>query len=167
MCGLSGAIVVAVVDMLDDCFAGPKTIVVGHVVEEEQEVVGRGGGSLIDLRDFWRILAHVAGAGGDGAVHTHTLMIGAVPLAPAVVLAGFDVGAVMAAGDVGEGLHAEGTGVGLVGGPRLHEHFRHNTIDHGIGADCLERPLMGDVGRGKIRVPREAAEGVEVGQRQG
>ena len=50
------------------------------------------------------------------------LCVGAVPLAPAVVLAGLDVGAVVAAGDVGERLHAEGAGVVLVGGPGLHEH---------------------------------------------
>ena len=41
-------------------------------------------------------------------------VVGAVPLAPAVALAGFDFGAVVAAGDVGQRLQSQRTGVALV-----------------------------------------------------
>ena len=36
----------------------------------------------------------------------------------------------------------------------------------GIVADGLARPLVGDLFRGEIGVPREAAEGVEIGEGQ-
>ena len=121
--GLRGALVVAVVDVLDDGFSVVQFVGVGHVVEEEQQVVGRGGGGLVDLRDFWRVLADVARAGGDGAIHADAFVIGAVPLAPAVVFAGLDVRAVVAAGDVGERLQAERAGVVFVRGPDFASAF--------------------------------------------
>ena len=53
LCGLRGAVVVRVVEILDDGFAVVKLVSVGHVVEEEEQVVWSGGGGLVDLRDFW------------------------------------------------------------------------------------------------------------------
>ena len=91
-------------------------------MEEQQQIVGRGRGVLVELRNAGRILTRVACAHGDGAIHADAFMIGAMPLAPAVVLAAFNAGAVVAAGDVGERLQAERAGVVHVGGPRLHEH---------------------------------------------
>ena len=102
---------------------------------------------LVNLRHFGRILACVAGAGRDAAVHADARVVGAVPLAPAVVFAGFDVGAVVAAGDVGEGLHAQRAGVVLIGRPGLHEHLVDRADHFGVGADGLARPLGGNLFR--------------------
>ena len=112
-----------IVDVLDDGFALVEFVRVRHVMEEEKQVVGRGGSGFVDLRNLGRILADKAGAGGDGAVYADTFMIGLVPLAPAVALAGLDVGAVVAAGNVGERLQAERAGVAFVRGPGLHQHL--------------------------------------------
>ena len=62
------------------------------MVEEEQQFVGRGRERFVDFRDGRAILADVAGAGGDGAVHADSFFVGAMPLAPAVFFGGFDVG---------------------------------------------------------------------------
>jgi hypothetical protein len=64
-------------------------------MHEEQQVVGAGGERLVDCGELRRILADVAGAGGDGAVHADAFAVGAEPLAPAVALGGFDAGAVV------------------------------------------------------------------------
>ena len=47
--GLRRALVVAVVDVLDDGLAVVQLVGVGHVVEEEEQVVGGGGQGLVDL----------------------------------------------------------------------------------------------------------------------
>ena len=109
-------------------------------------------------------MADVTCAGGDGAIHAYAVVIGAVPLTPAIVFAGLDVGAVVAAGDVGQGLEAERAGVAFIRGPALHQHFCDGADDGRIGRDGLARPLVGDLFGGEIRVPRETAEGVEVGE---
>ena len=83
--GLRGAIVVRVVEILDDGFAVVELIRVRHVVEEEKQVVGRGGSGLVDLRNFRLVLAGEACSGGDRAIKADAFMIGLVPLAPAVV----------------------------------------------------------------------------------
>ncbi len=74
----------------------------------------------------------------------------------------------MGAGDVGEGLQAEGAGVLLVRGPGLHEHLLDGGDDLWSGADGLLDPFRGDFVRGEIGVPGEASEGVEIceGQRR-
>ena len=83
-----GAGVVTVVEVLDDGFAVVEFVGVGDVVEEEEQLVGRGGERFINLGDFGRVLAGEACAGGDGAVHADAFVIGAMPLAPSVVFAG-------------------------------------------------------------------------------
>ena len=64
-----GAFVVGVVDVLDYGFAVVQDVGVGDVVHEEEEVVGAGVDVFVDLGEFRRVLADVAGAGGYGAVH--------------------------------------------------------------------------------------------------
>ena len=139
------ALVVDVVDVLNDGLARVQLVGPWHVVEEEQQIVGRGGGGLEHLRNFGGILAGEAGSGGHAAVHADALGIVAVPLAPAVPLAGFDVRPVVAAGDVGERLRAEEARVVHVGRPRLHEHFVNGRDDVRIVADRLPGPLFGDL----------------------
>ncbi len=163
-CGLGGAVVVTVVDVLDDGFAVVQLVGVRHVVEEDEQVVGSGGWVLVESGDFRRVLSNVAGSGGDGAVHAYSQVVGVVPLAPAVAFARFDVGAVVAASDVSEGLHAERAGVVHVGGPGLHEHLCDGSDDLRVGADGLPGPLDGDLVGGEVGVPGETAEGIEVGE---
>ena len=73
-------------------------------MQEEQQIVGAVGKRFPPARHRGRILADVAGAAGGGAVHADAFFVGAMPLAPAVAFAGFDVHAIMIAGDVGERL---------------------------------------------------------------
>ena len=72
----------------------------------------------------------------------------------------------MAAGDVGECLHAEGAGVVHIGRPGLHEHLGDGGDNFRLVADRLAGPLLGNLLGGQVRVPREAAEGVEIGHGQ-
>ena len=84
MRGLLCAEVMTVVDVLDHGFAVVELVGVRHVVEEKQQVVGCGGGGLVHLRHFGRILTHEAGSRRDGAVHADAQVVGAMPLAPAI-----------------------------------------------------------------------------------
>ena len=81
---------------------------VRHVMHEEQQVVRTVVSSDSYIwRTGRRILADVAGAGRDRAIHADALVVGAMPLSPAVALRRFDRDAVVIADDVGERLQAE------------------------------------------------------------
>ena len=49
--GNARPLVVRVVEILDDRLSVMQLVGVGHVVEEEQQVIGRGGGGFVDLRN--------------------------------------------------------------------------------------------------------------------
>src|ERR1051326_4678888 len=83
-----GAGVVRVVDVLHDRLPGAETIRVWQMMEEDDQVLGRGCDRLVHLRDSRRILARVSRSGGDAAVHADALVVGADPLSPAVALGG-------------------------------------------------------------------------------
>src|SRR5579863_7937502 len=112
-----GAFIVGIVDVLNDSFSRVEFVCIRNVMEEEQKLVGRGRERFVDFRDWRTILADESGAGRDGAVHADSLFVGAMPLSPAVFFGGLDVRAVVAAGDVGEGLRAERAGVIFVSAP--------------------------------------------------
>ena len=78
------AFVMRIINVLDDGFAGMKHVSVRDVMEKEQQLVGRRSWRFVELRNERRILSHITGASGDAAIHADTVMIGAVPLAPAV-----------------------------------------------------------------------------------
>ena len=63
-------------------------------------------------------------------------MVGALLLNPAVALAGFDVGAVMATGYVGECLHPKRPGVVHIDRPGLHQHICDGADHGGVIADA-------------------------------
>lgn len=84
--GGGGAGVVRVVEVLDHRLAGLQHVRVGHVVEPEEEVVGGGRDLLVLGGDGGGVLACVAGAVPDGAVHADAGGVGACPLAPGVVV---------------------------------------------------------------------------------
>ena len=100
------AVVVRIVDGLDHRLAGMQLVCVWDVMEEEQQVVGTSRQRFEHCGDGGAVLADVAGSGGNGAVHAHALLIGAVPLSPAVTLGRFHVHSVVVAGDIGERLQA-------------------------------------------------------------
>ena len=89
--GLVGAIVMRIVDMLDDGLAGVEFVAIRNVVEKEKQFIGCCRQRLILFCDGWGILRGVTRASGGGAVHADAIVIGAVPLAPAVSLRGFHV----------------------------------------------------------------------------
>ena len=60
------------------------------------------GERLVDLADGRRILADVAGAGRDRAIHPDTFFVGAVPLSPPVALRRLYRHAVVIADDIGQ-----------------------------------------------------------------
>jgi hypothetical protein len=141
------AFVVGVVDMLDYGFAVMDDMRVRDVVHEEEQIIGAGAEVLIDLCKLRWILADVAGAGSDGAVHADSGVavwaagaIASEPLAPAVALGGFDAGTEVVAEDVGEGADAEVAGVLLVGMPGLKLEVVDRGDDLGIVAEGEARP---------------------------
>src|SRR5256885_12869836 len=96
-----------IVDVLDDGFAGMKHVSVRDVMEKEEQVVGRLSWRFVELGNERRVLSDITGAAGDGAIHSNAVVVGAVPLAPAVFFRRFDSRAVMAAKNVCERLHPE------------------------------------------------------------
>ncbi len=135
-------------------------------MQEEQQIVGAGGERLVNLGDGRAILADVAGAGGHRAIHADAVFVGAMPLAPAVALGGFDVYAVVIAGDIGEGLQAERSGVVLIGAPGTELQGDDGFIHLGVAAERQAGPLVGDAARGKIGIPGEPSVAVEVRLRE-
>ena len=158
-----GAFVMRIVDVLDHRFAGMQAVRIRDVVHEKQQIVRAGFERFVDPGHLRPVLADEAGAGGDGAVHAGAFGIGAVPLSPAVALGGLDVHAIVVAGDVGEGLETERTGVVFVGAPGAEENAADGRGGFAIRAEGEARPLVRDFLRAQVGVPREAAESVEIG----
>jgi hypothetical protein len=70
--------------VLNDGFAGVQEVGVGDVVEKEKQFVGSCGKRFMRPHDWRRILADKARARGYGAIHTDTVVVGAVPLPPGI-----------------------------------------------------------------------------------
>src|SRR5450756_201281 len=107
------SLVMRIVEMLDHRLAGVKFVGIGNMVEEEQQLVGTGFQGFVHLGNNWTVLSSVAGAFGDGTLHAGALIVGIVPLAPAVAFGGFDADAVVVANNISEGLEAERAGIVL------------------------------------------------------
>ena len=90
----------------------------------------------------------------------------AMPLSPAVALGGFDAGAVMDFNDVRQSTHAQRAGVIFVGGPRFQLHVANRFDDLRIMAKGQLRPFFRDLSAAQIRIPRQAAEAVEIRHRE-
>ena len=92
---------------------------VRHVMHEEQQIVRTRLERFVHRAHRPAVLADESGAGRDRAIHADALVVGAVPLSPAVALGRFDGDAVVIADDVGQRLQPERAGVVLVGRPRV------------------------------------------------
>ena len=88
--GLLCALKVRIVDVLDDRFPRVQHMGVGHVVEEEEQIVGTVRQWFVEFLDCGWVLGDEAGSRGDGAIHADGLVIGAMPLSPAIVFGGLE-----------------------------------------------------------------------------
>ena len=98
-----------------------STVRVRHMVHEEDQIVRTRRQRLVDGSHWRRILADEPGAGSRRPIHADALLVGAVPLAPAVALRRLDARPVVRARDIGQRLRAERPRVVLVGRPRLEQ----------------------------------------------
>src|SRR5215469_9504469 len=112
------AFIVGVVEVLHQGIAGVEDVSIGNMVEKQQQIVGTVGERLVDLLHIRRILTNETRSGGDRAIHADALMVGAMPLSPAVSLRGLRSRIVMISGNVGESSDAEVAGIALINVPR-------------------------------------------------
>src|ERR1700677_4892931 len=75
------AVVVGIINILNDSFAGMEIVRVRNVMEEKQKFVGSGRKRFINSCDGRTILAGESRAGRNGPVHADSLFVGAMPLA--------------------------------------------------------------------------------------
>src|SRR5256885_12159985 len=95
-----------IVDVLDDGFAGMKHVSVRNVMEKEEQVVGRLSWRFVELGNERRGLSGLNRAAGDGAVQSNAVVVGAVPLGPAVFFSRIEYRAAKSAKKVYVGLHS-------------------------------------------------------------
>src|SRR4051812_44581184 len=103
---------------------------VGHMVHEEEQLIGTGGEGFVLSCELGRILAYVSGAGGGGAIHADAIVVGSNPLTPTVAFSALDAGAEGDPEDQSETADPERAGVVFVCLPA----FQLKTVD---GADHL------------------------------
>lgn len=109
--------VVRVIEGLDDGDASRNRVGPVDVVEPEEEVVWGCERGFVHAGDFRGVLAGVAGSVADSAVHADGGGVRAGPLAIAIEFLGGEIGPVVRVEDVGQGLDAKVSAVGLVCGP--------------------------------------------------
>src|SRR6188474_1179021 len=94
------ALIVDVVDVLDDGLSRMQHVRVRHMVHEQDQIVWTRGQRLVDGSNRRRVLADEPCASGDRPIHPDALPVGPVPLAPAVSLRRLDAWSVVRARDV-------------------------------------------------------------------
>jgi len=80
--GLIRTVKMRIVDVLDHRLSRMQPIAVGYVVEKQQQLVRTPRQRCIQLLHLRRILPDISRAGLHRAIHTDSLVIGAVPLSP-------------------------------------------------------------------------------------
>ena len=152
--------VVRVINVLNYRLSGMQPVSVRHVVKET-EAVRRPGTRKASPR--LPGTARQSPCRGRAAVHADALMVGAMPLAPAVTLRRLDPRPVVASQNVGQRSCAQRTGVAFVDTPGRKQHCRDGADNGRVVAERKLRPFLGDVARTQIGVPGEAAKPVEIG----
>ena len=160
--GLFRALVVCVVNMLNDRAARLQPVRVRHVVHEQQQVVGAGLERFVRRCHLRRVLRDVLRAGRHRPIHADALVVGTMPLSPPVALRRLDAGTVVRVEDVGERSRAERTGITLVRRPRFQQDAGDRFDHAAIVAECEPRPFVRNARRRQIGIPCQPAEPVQV-----
>src|ERR1700685_317706 len=108
--------------MLDDRLSRTQFVGVRNMMEKKQQFVRRGVQEFIHLPNGRAILIDIARAGGCCAIHSDALVIGAMPLSPAVSFGGFDSRSEMAPQNIGERARAKRPRVTFIDGPRRDQY---------------------------------------------
>ena len=141
-----------------------------HAVEPQQQFLGAGFYIVIGVRDVTLILAHGIGAGLGGAVEAYAV------LRSLMIVYGTPLQGIV-------GLEAVGLRtVVVVELEDVVQTQRHHVVDAGfaagfhpdghvvdelpVSAKGLCQPLLGDVYRQQLRIPRQSAKGIPVGLRE-
>src|SRR5580704_12679730 len=127
-----------------------KSIRVGHVMKKEQQVVGTVSQRFVEVLNLGRILSDVAGSGGDGSIHADPLMVGTVPLSPAIFFGGLRARVVVIPSDIGQRSDAEGACVVFIDVPGTQLQVVDGLDDQRIAAESQSSPFIDDRFRTEI-----------------
>src|SRR5208283_5370039 len=116
------------------------------------------GYGLVHSRHWCGVLPNVPSSGRHGAIHSNSIVVAAMPLAPAVSLGGFDVGSVVTSQDVGKRSGTERPGVVFVGTPGREQHRVDGLHDLGIISKSEASPFLRNRLPGEIGIPCQTSE---------
>src|SRR5580704_14117010 len=108
--------------MLDDRLSRTQDVGVRDMMEKKQQFVRRGVRGFIHLRDGCAILIDIPRARGCRAIHADAVVVGAMPLSPAVSFGGLDSRSEMAAQNIGDRACAKWTRVTFIESPGRGKH---------------------------------------------
>src|SRR6202021_257029 len=160
------AIIVGVVDVLDDGFSGTQNVFIAHVMEKQEKCVRTVVERFIKPLHFGRILGDESSSRRYRPIHANSLVIGAMPLSPAILLGGLRSRIVVISENVGEGSRTERSGVALVDRSGIELPGADGFDHERVAAEGEARPFIEDLLSAEIGIPRQAAGALESGHGQ-